>query len=68
LVRFDLVSPAGPDGRPGAPPIDARLAVLSLAQRGPDAPVLGPAQLGDIARWRADIAGLGLAWAPPTAR
>lgn len=60
LARFDLVSPAGPEGQPGAPPADARLAVLSLAQRGPDTALLGPAELGDIARWRSDIAGLGI--------
>jgi hypothetical protein len=34
--------------------------VRSLDQEAPAAAILGPEQLGDIARWRSDIAGLAL--------
>jgi putative ABC transport system permease protein len=52
LDRWELVTPAGPE--PGA------VTVGSVTQRNPSAALLGPRQLGDVARWHTDVTGVAL--------
>ena len=60
LVRWEVVGPPGDDGQPGPAPGDAAVTVRALTQQNPPADILGPAKLGDVARWRSDIAGAAM--------
>ncbi|GID65161.1 hypothetical protein Acy02nite_30420 [Actinoplanes cyaneus] len=48
LVRWQIPTQLGPDGKPTRKPLTLR----SLAQRGPDAELLGTDRLTDTTRWR----------------
>jgi len=56
LVRWQLVTPPGPDGEPASGTVTIR----SLAQRDPPAEILGAAQLADATRWHTDFTGVAL--------
>ncbi|MFG1606968.1 FtsX-like permease family protein [Actinoplanes sp. NPDC049265] len=56
FVRFQLATPITETGKPTPGPI----VVEGLRQRGPDAEIIGAAQLGDVNRWFTDIAGVAL--------
>jgi putative ABC transport system permease protein len=60
FVRWELSTPAAGGSEPGPPPDTGSVTVRSLAQQDPPTVVLGPEALGDVARWRSGIAGLGL--------
>jgi hypothetical protein len=55
LVRWELVTPAGRDGQPGAAPQRGAVTVRSLTQQDPPGEILGAAALGDVSRWRSDV-------------
>ncbi|MCO8273201.1 ABC transporter permease [Actinoplanes sp. TRM 88003] len=60
ILRWQLSSPPAPNGY--LPPADAGSAVTlrGLTQQSPAAAVLGPDELGDIARWRPETTGAAL--------
>jgi hypothetical protein len=60
FVRWELSTPAPGGGPPVTPPAAGSVTVRSLAQQDPPAGILGPGQLGDVARWRSGVAGLAL--------
>jgi putative ABC transport system permease protein len=55
LVRWQLASPPGSDGRPGAPSASAAVTIRALTQQDPSADVLDAAALADPRRWRPDF-------------
>ncbi|WP_430783443.1 FtsX-like permease family protein [Actinoplanes sp. G11-F43] len=60
IVRWELTTPPGPEGRVGAPPAGTTVSVLGLRLGDTGPAVLDGAALGDIARWRAGTGGAAL--------
>ena len=57
LVRWQLVTPPGPDGESVA----GTVTLKSLAQQDPPGQILGAAELADATRWYTDFRGVALA-------
>ncbi|MEU8233737.1 FtsX-like permease family protein [Actinoplanes sp. NPDC048967] len=60
LVRWQLSSPAGSDGRLGLPSSSAAVTIRGLSQQEPSAEVLDKAALGDPRRWRPDFSAAAM--------
>lgn len=60
IVRWEVTTPPTPDGATLPADPGTAITVRELTQRGPDTPVLGPAELGDITRWRPATSGAAL--------
>jgi putative ABC transport system permease protein len=60
LVRWQLSSPAGSDGRLGLPSSSAAVTIRGLSQQEPPAEVLDAAALGDPRRWRPDFSAAAM--------
>ncbi|BCJ41891.1 hypothetical protein GCM10010168_75790 [Actinoplanes ianthinogenes] len=60
IVRWTVTAPAARDGTAGPASPGSAVVVRDMAQANPAADLLGPAELGDVTRWRAGADGAAL--------